>query len=111
MVAWDAEELAAAGVAAEVWRALRQAATEVSDSWNHEREGGASAEDTRAAGDNSVHRNLRRPVFNLYAPTSADYVLGSYPADYSHLVLQRTASRGQQINLVGNAALFTIRVK
>ena len=49
VVAWDAEELAAAGVAAEVWRALRHAATEVSETWNHEREGGASPEDTRAA--------------------------------------------------------------
>ena len=49
VVAWDAEELAAAGVAAEVWRALRQAATDVSETWNHEREGGASPEDTRAA--------------------------------------------------------------
>jgi outer membrane receptor for monomeric catechols len=67
-------------------------------------------EDTRAAGDNSVHRNVNRPVFNLYAPTAADYNLGVFPNDYNHLVLQRTASRGQQINIVGNAVLLGDRL-
>lgn len=68
------------------------------------------AQDTRAAGTNSVHRNLRRPVFNLFAPTAADYNLGTFPADYNHLVFQRTAGRGQQINLVGNVGLFNERL-
>lgn len=68
------------------------------------------AQDTRAAGSNSVFRNLRRPVFNLYAPTAADYDLGRFPTDYSHLVLQRTASRGQQINAVANVVLLNERL-
>jgi len=68
------------------------------------------AQDTRAAGTNSIFRNLRRPVFNLFAPTAADYNLGSFPADYNHLVLQRTASRGQQINAIGNAQFFGERL-
>lgn len=68
------------------------------------------AQDTRAAGDNSIFRNLRRPVFNLFAPTAADYNLGSFPADYNHLVLQRTASRGQQVNGVAHAQLFGDRL-
>ena len=68
------------------------------------------AQDTRAAGTNSVHRNLRRPVFNLFAPTAADYDLGRFPADYNHLVLQRTAGRGQQINLVGHAVFLNERL-
>ena len=70
----------------------------------------AGAQDTRAAGTNSVFRNLRRPVFNLFAPTAADYNLGSFPADYNHLVFQRTASRGQQINAIANAQLFGERL-
>jgi len=68
------------------------------------------AQDTRAAGDNSVHRNVNRPVFNLYAPTAADYDLGTFPDNYNHLVLQRTANREQQINLVGNATFFNERL-
>ena len=48
VVAWDAEELAAAGVSAVVWRALRQAATEALEAWDHEREGGTTVEDVRA---------------------------------------------------------------
>ena len=71
---------------------------------------GLGAQDTRAAGTNSVFRNLRRPVFNLFAPTAADYNLGNFPADYNHLVLQRTASRGQQINAIGNAQFFGERL-
>lgn len=70
----------------------------------------AGAQDTRATGTNSVFRNLRRPVFNLFAPTAADYNLGSFPADYNHLVFQRTASRGQQINAIANAQLFGERL-
>jgi len=68
------------------------------------------AQDTRAAGDNSVYRNVNRPVFNLYAPTAVDYTLGTFPADYRHLVLQRTASRGQQANVVGNASFLKERL-
>ena len=49
VVAWDAEELAAAGVSAVVWRAVRQAATETSETWDHDREGGTTGEDVRAA--------------------------------------------------------------
>ena len=49
VVAWDAEELAAAGVSAVVWRALRQAATATSETWDHDREGGTTLEDVRAA--------------------------------------------------------------
>jgi signal transduction histidine kinase len=49
VVAWDAEELAAAGVSATVWRALRQAATITCDEWDNEREGGTRPEDVRAA--------------------------------------------------------------
>jgi iron complex outermembrane receptor protein len=70
----------------------------------------AGAQDTRAAGTNSVYRNLRRPVFNLFAPTAADFNLGTFPADYNHLVLQRTASRGQQINAIANAQFFGERL-
>ncbi len=70
----------------------------------------AGAQETRAAGTNSVFRNLRRPVFNLFAPTAADYNLGSFPADYNHLVFQRTASHGQQINAIANAQFFGERL-
>ena len=49
VVAWDAEELAAAGVSATVWRVLRQAATITCEEWDNEREGGTRPEDVRAA--------------------------------------------------------------
>jgi iron complex outermembrane receptor protein len=70
----------------------------------------AGAQDTAASGTQSVFRNLRRPDFNLFAPTAADYNLGSFPGDYSHLVHQRTASLGRQINAIANVQLFGERL-
>lgn len=67
-------------------------------------------QDSQSAGNSSVYRNLRRPVFNLFAPTAADYQLGAFPADYNHLVHERNAGHGRHVNFVGNAVFLDDRL-
>lgn len=69
-----------------------------------------SGKQTASSMDHSVFRNLTRPAFNLLSPTAADYNLGVFPRDYSHLILQRNANQARQINLIGNLMLFDERL-